>query len=148
MIKVRSQPLNNHPQVGIVVGTLKEELSLLSSAIEAKLRLRMENLINIRIELPQEVINKIESVIIETITKTIKQQVDNIKAEPKMYTRKEAATTLRVTLPTLRQYEIQGRLVSKRAGKRVLYLSMPSSILWLPFKLRREDQYELGKQNN
>lgn len=81
----------------------------------------MENLINIKIELPQEVINKIESVIIETVTKTIKQQVDNIKAEPKMYTRKEAATTLRITLPTLRQYEIQGRLVPKRAGKRVLY---------------------------
>jgi hypothetical protein len=44
----------------------------------------MENLINIKIELPQEVINKIESVIVETVTKTIKQHVDNIKAEPKM----------------------------------------------------------------
>ena len=81
----------------------------------------MENLINIRIQLPQEVINKIESVIVETVTKTIKQHVDNIKAEPKMYTRKEGAQALRITLPTLRQYEIQGRLIPKRAGKRVLY---------------------------
>ena len=38
-----------------------------------------------------------------------------------MYTRQEAARTLRITLPTLRQYEIQGRLIPKRAGKRVLY---------------------------
>jgi hypothetical protein len=81
----------------------------------------MENLINIKIELPQEVLNKLESVIIETVTRTIKQQADNIKAEPKMYTRKEAASTLRITLPTLRLYEIQGRLIPKRAGKRVLY---------------------------
>lgn len=81
----------------------------------------MENLINIRIELPQEIIDKLEFVIIETVTKTIKAQVDNIKEEPKMYTRKEAAQALRITLPTLRQYEIQGRLIPKRAGKRVLY---------------------------
>jgi hypothetical protein len=81
----------------------------------------MENLINIKIELPQEVLNKLESVIIETVTRTIKQEVDNIKAEPKMYTRKEAASALRITLPTLRLYEIQGRLIPKRAGKRVLY---------------------------
>jgi len=78
----------------------------------------IENLINVRIELPQEAINKIESVIIETVTKTIKQQVDNIKAESKMYIRKEAAQVLRITLPTLRQYEIQGRLIPKRSGKR------------------------------
>ena len=81
----------------------------------------MENLINIRIELPQEIIDKLEFVIIETVTKTIKAQVDNIREEPKMYTRKEAALALRITLPTLRQYEIQGRLIPKRAGKRVLY---------------------------
>jgi len=84
-------------------------------------KIRMENLINIRIELPQEVINKLEFVIIETVTKTIKAHVDNIREEPKMYTRKEAAQALRITLPTLRQYEIQGRLIPKRSGKRVLY---------------------------
>lgn len=81
----------------------------------------MENLIHIRIELPQEVINKLEFVIVETVTRTIKAHVDNIREEPKMYTRKEAAQALRITLPTLRQYEIQGRLIPKRSGKRVLY---------------------------
>ncbi|WP_276374223.1 helix-turn-helix domain-containing protein [Chryseolinea sp. H1M3-3] len=81
----------------------------------------MENLINLRIELPQEVINKLELVIIETVTKTIKAHVDNIREEPKIYTRKEAAQALRITLPTLRQYEIQGRLIPKRSGRRVLY---------------------------
>jgi hypothetical protein len=81
----------------------------------------MENSINIKIDLPQDVISKLENVIIETVTKTIQQHVASIKAEPKMYTRKEAASALRITLPTLRAYEIQGRLIPKRAGKRVLY---------------------------
>ncbi len=81
----------------------------------------MENLINLRIELPQEVINKLESIIVATVTKTLQEHVGSIKAEPKMYTRIEASKLLRVALPTLRVYEIQGRLMPKRAGKRVLY---------------------------
>lgn len=81
----------------------------------------MENSINIKIELPKEIFTKLESVIVETVTKTIRQQANIITAEPKMYTRKETAEALRITLPTLRQYELQGRLIPKRAGKRVLY---------------------------
>ena len=85
----------------------------------------MENLINIRIELPQEIIDKLEFVIIETITKTIKAQVDNIREEPKIYTRKEAAQALRITYlllyPPFVNMKIQGRLIPKRPGKRVLY---------------------------
>ncbi len=81
----------------------------------------MENSINIQVELPQVVIDKLQSVIIETVKNTLKQHMDDIKAEPKMFTRKETAKSLRITLPTLRAYEIQGRLVPKRAGKRVLY---------------------------
>lgn len=81
----------------------------------------MENFINIKLDLPNEVFIKLESVIVETVTKTIREQVSTITATPKLYTRKEAAEALRVTLPTLRQYEIQGRLIPKRAGKRVLY---------------------------
>jgi hypothetical protein len=81
----------------------------------------MENTINLKIDLPQDIIAKLESVIIETVSKTLQQHVENIKAEPKMYTRKEAASALRITLPTLRVYEVQGKLIPKRAGKRVLY---------------------------
>jgi hypothetical protein len=81
----------------------------------------MGNAINLKIDLPLDIIQKLETVIIETVTRTLQQHVSNIKAEPKMYTRKEAATALRITLPTLRLYEIQGRLIPKRAGKRVLY---------------------------
>lgn len=81
----------------------------------------MENFINLKIDLPQEVISKLENIIIETVTRTIQQHVADIKAEPKMFTRKEAANALRITLPTLRVYEVQGRLIPKRAGKRVLY---------------------------
>jgi hypothetical protein len=62
---------------------------------------------------------KLENIIIETVTKTLQQHVTNIKAEPKMYTRKEAASSSRITLPTLRVYEVQGRLIPKRAGKSV-----------------------------
>lgn len=81
----------------------------------------MENSINLKIDLPPDIIKKLENVIIETVTKTLQEHVANIKAEPKMYTRKEAASALRVTLPTLRVYEVQGKLLPKRAGKRVLY---------------------------
>jgi DNA-binding transcriptional MerR regulator len=38
-----------------------------------------------------------------------------------MFTRKKAANALRITFPTLRIYELQGKLTPKRAGKRVLY---------------------------
>lgn len=81
----------------------------------------MENFINLKIDLPDDLIQKLEKVIVDTVTKTLQQRVADIKAEPKMYTRKEAANALRITLPTLRLYEIQGRLIPKRAGKRVLY---------------------------
>jgi hypothetical protein len=81
----------------------------------------MENSISLRIDLPPDIIKKLENVIIETVTKTLQEHVASIKAEPKMYTRKEAASALRVTLPTLRVYELQGKLIPKRAGKRVLY---------------------------
>jgi hypothetical protein len=81
----------------------------------------MENTLTLKIELPKEVIEKLEKVIIETVTQTLTQHINKIKAEPKMYTRKEAANALRITLPTLRVYELQGRLLPKRAGKRVLY---------------------------
>jgi hypothetical protein len=81
----------------------------------------MENIITLKITLPPEVIKNLEAVIVETVTKTLADHIDKIKAEPKMYTRKEAAGILRLTLPTLRVYEVQGRLIPKRAGKRVLY---------------------------
>lgn len=81
----------------------------------------MENSINLKIDLPDDVLRRLENIIVETVTKTLQQHIDNIKTEPKMFTRKEAASALRVTLQTLRIYELQGRLIPKRAGKRVLY---------------------------
>ena len=81
----------------------------------------MENNIILKIDLPQETISALQSVIIETVRNALYQHVTDIKTEPKMYTRKEAAAALRITLPTLRVYEVQGRLIPKRAGKSVLY---------------------------
>ena len=68
---------------------------------------------NLKIDLPQEVLTRLENVVIETVTRVIQQHVDNIKAEPKMYTRKETANAMRITLPTPRTYEIQSRLIPK-----------------------------------
>ena len=81
----------------------------------------MENFINLKIDLPQDILTKLENLIMETIKKTLQQHVANIQAEPKRFTRKEAADALRITLPTLRVYELQGRPIPKRAGRRVLY---------------------------
>ena len=81
----------------------------------------MENIVNLKIDLPPDILKKLETVIIDTVSRVLQQHVSNIKAEPKMYTRKETANALRVTLPTLRVYELKRRLMPKRAGKRVLY---------------------------
>jgi hypothetical protein len=81
----------------------------------------MENTVTLKIELPKAVIENLERIITETVIRVLTDHVDKIKAEPKLYSRKEVANLLRITLPTLRVYEVRGRLVPKRAGKRVLY---------------------------
>jgi hypothetical protein len=81
----------------------------------------MENIVMLRIELPKDVIENLQRIITETVIRALSDHVDKVKTEPKLYSRKEVAKQLQVTLPTLRVYELQGRLVPKRAGKRVLY---------------------------
>lgn len=73
------------------------------------------------IELPKEVLDRIESVIAETIRRELANHVREIQAKPLLLTRKEAAKKLRVSLPTLRAYENKGFLNGQRIGRRVLF---------------------------
>lgn len=71
----------------------------------------------LEVNLPDEIYTKIEQVIIETLNREIKK----IQESPKKLTREETAKHLKISLPTLRQREIEGILVPERSGKRVLY---------------------------
>lgn len=75
----------------------------------------------IKLSLPDDVFNRIEQTITITLERCLRQHVANVQAQPMRLTRNEAAKELHVTLPTLRSYEVQGKLKPKRAGRRVLY---------------------------
>ncbi len=75
----------------------------------------------IQIQLPEEVYRRIEALITTTIEKALISHVSRVQAQPNRLTRAEAARALHVTYPTLRQYEVTGRLKPQRAGRRVLY---------------------------
>jgi hypothetical protein len=81
----------------------------------------MDNIITLKIELPQEFLVKLETLIVQTVTKTLNEHIRKIKEQPKMLTRKEAAHALRISEVTLRSYELRGTLIPKRAGRRVLF---------------------------
>lgn len=49
------------------------------------------NEIVLKIDLPKEVINKLELVIIEAITETLEKHIEAIRAEPKLFSRTETA---------------------------------------------------------
>lgn len=75
----------------------------------------------IQIQLPEDVFTRLESTITSTVERALRDHVAKVQAQPNRLTRVEAAKALRVTLPTLRTYELLGRLKPKRAGRRVLY---------------------------
>lgn len=79
----------------------------------------MEN--TIKISLPDDVYNRIKEVINSTIETCLTERMNKINAAPVLRSREETKSLLKVTLPTLRNYEIQGTLIPKRAGRRVLY---------------------------
>jgi hypothetical protein len=78
----------------------------------------LNDLINLKIDLPPDIIKKLENVIIETVTKTLQEHVGNIKAEPKMYTWKEAASTLRVTTSHSKRIRSSGQVNSKESRQK------------------------------
>ncbi len=81
----------------------------------------MKNEVKFIVDLPEEVLQKIEQRIVETLDRVLSQRVESILAKPKNLTRSEAAKKLRVSLPTLAAYEKQGLLKAQRIGRRVTF---------------------------
>ena len=73
------------------------------------------------LELPDSVYLRLEETIKRTVEEALNRNIDKIHEEPQLLTRKQVATQLRISLPTLRKLELDGKLIPERAGKRVLY---------------------------
>ena len=71
----------------------------------------------------QATIMSLFSPFIDEIVDRVSERVlsTTAKKEPKLYTRKETADLLHVTLPTLARLTKDGLIVSKRVGSRILY---------------------------
>lgn len=59
-------------------------------------------------------------IIAEEVSRIIGNQPAEVK-EPRFLTRKEAAALLHITLPTLRKWVVNGMILEKRIGSRILY---------------------------
>jgi excisionase family DNA binding protein len=66
-------------------------------------------------------IDKLTEAILEFIKPHLVREVVEVKQNDDYLTRKEAATELNITLPTLGQYTKKGLLTSYKIGARVLY---------------------------
>jgi excisionase family DNA binding protein len=66
-------------------------------------------------------IDKLAEAFFEFIKPHLVREVVEIKQDDDYLTRKEAATQLNITLPTLGQYTKKGLLTSYKIGARVLY---------------------------
>jgi excisionase family DNA binding protein len=66
-------------------------------------------------------IEKLTEAILEFIKPHLVREVVEVKQNDDYLTRKEAATELNITLPTLGQYTKKGLLTSYKIGARVLY---------------------------
>ena len=66
-------------------------------------------------------IEKLTEAILEFIKPHLVREVVEVKQNDDYLTRKEAATQLNITLPTLGQYTKKGLLTSYKIGARVLY---------------------------
>ena len=63
----------------------------------------------------------LQQVIEKTVEASLVKHIALIKAEPELLTRAQVAKQLRITQPTLRKLELDGKLIPERAGRRVLY---------------------------
>ena len=75
----------------------------------------------ILLELPDSVFERLQETIVRVVTETLQKHVEAIKSEPSKLTRAEVCKRLRITPPTLRKLEQDGRLMPERVGRRVLY---------------------------
>jgi excisionase family DNA binding protein len=71
-----------------------------------------------------------------------KKSLKKPKEEPKYLTRKEAATLIHITLPTLRKWVVNGTIQERRIGSRILY---SEDELSQAIKDRRVFKYKRGE---
>lgn len=76
------------------------------------------NIQDLQLTLP---IDKLTEAILEFIKPHLVKEVSQVKQNDDYLTRKEAATQLNITLPTLGHYTKRGLLTSYKIGARVLY---------------------------
>lgn len=81
----------------------------------------MDQTPKIFIDLPESVIQRIEERISKKLIETLEQHAKEMYARPNLLTRAKAAKLLRISLPTLRKLEVDGKLIPQRAGTKVLY---------------------------
>jgi hypothetical protein len=67
------------------------------------------------------IIEELQNLIRSTIREEIQLVLDKEPDENKYFTRKEAATLLKISIPTLHQYTKIGIIKGSRIGTRVLY---------------------------
>jgi len=75
----------------------------------------------ILLELPEETFTRLEATIQRCVEESLMRNVDKLRVEPELLSRDQVAKRLRITAPTLRRLEVEGKLVPQRAGRRVLY---------------------------
>jgi excisionase family DNA binding protein len=79
------------------------------------------NELRVNVDLPEEVLLKIERRISDTLDRVLASRTSDILRKPKKLTRKETAQKLKISLPTLSKHERTGLLKSERIGRRVLF---------------------------
>lgn len=80
----------------------------------------MENF-RIPIHVPEEVIDHFANTVIARINDALDQRLDALKTTPLKLTRQEVCKMLKISAPTLGQYERKGYVKGERIGRRVLY---------------------------
>ena len=86
---------------------------------------------------------RFRSIIAEVVEEVLCRVIGNQpKEEPKYLTRKEAATLIHITLPTLRKWVLNGTIQERRIGSRILY---SEDELSQAIKDRRVFKYKRGE---
>lgn len=75
----------------------------------------------ILLDIPDEVFTRLEETIQRTVEESLCRHADKLMAEPMLLTRQDVTRQLKITLPTLRKLELDGKLIPQRAGRRVLF---------------------------
>lgn len=73
------------------------------------------------VKIPDTEITRLVEATVRAVEQTLQVNLDKIQSEPKLLSRKETAAMLKISLPTLRKYELNGTLIPQRGGWKLLY---------------------------